>query len=381
MKVTYIERSPGTWRLRIETGVSPDGRRLFKYETLKGSLDDVQRRRFAILQAHEEQTWTEPSKVTFRAFFAHWIETRRALNKITRTTSENYEKIFRYFLQPLAGKRVQRITSQDVQAIYTRMGRDGVSEGTLIHTHKVVVACFHAIRRANLIKSNVMEEVEAPRRPRMKPKALPAAEAARLLTTLAGEWYEPIVALALATGLRRGEVLGLRWGDVDLDGGRIHVRGQLVQYANASIEWVETKTAAGLRTIAVDAETVDMLRRLRLAAGENRMAVGLGGKLDAAYVFLAQRGNGENPIKPSTLGAAFWRHCRAHGFADFSFHGTRHTHITALLARVGKAGAKAVSQRAGHANLSTTLGVYQTVFEEDDRALADLSSGLFKGKK
>jgi integrase len=118
-----------------------------------------------------------------------------------------------------------------------------------------------------------------------------------------------------------------------------------------------------------------MLRNLRIEAGTARMAAGLGGKLDGVYVFTGFDGG---PVKPGTLGIAFRRHCDGLGLTDFTFHGTRHTHITTLLARVGKAGAKAVSQRAGHADLSTTLEVYQTVFEEDDRALADLSGGLFK---
>ena len=92
-------------------------------------------------------------------------------------------------------------------------------------------------------------------------------------------------------------------------------------------------------------------------------------KLDDAYVF--SRDGGATPYRPAHLGTAFKDHCEAQGLD---------THITTLLQRVGKAGAKAVSQRAGHANLSTTLEVYQTVFEEDDRALADLSAPLFNRK-
>ena len=83
---------------------------------------------------------------------------------------------------------------------------------------------------------------------------------------------------------------------------------------------------------------------------------------------------------PPRAPTAFKDHCEAQGLAGVTFHAVRHTHITTLLQRVGKAGAKAVSQRAGHANLSTTLEVYQTVFEEDDRALADLSAPLFNRK-
>jgi integrase len=379
MKVTYIERSSGTWRLRIENGVTPDGRRLPKYQTLRGTLDDVRRRRFAILAEHEQGTFAVPDKVTFGAFFTQWIETRLALKKITRSPAENYDKMLRYYLQAIAGKRLQRITAQDVQTIYTCMARRGdLSPNTLHHVHAIAGAAFRAARRAKIIKVNVMEEIEAPQKQRAKPRSLTEVQAAKLLASLEGSWIEPVVALTFATGLRRGEVLGLRWFDVDLDGARLNVRGQVVQYRDASVAWVPTKTDAGERSISLAADAVNMLRNLRVACGELRMRLGPGGKLDDAYVF--SRDGGATPYRPAHLGTAFKDHCEAQGLAGVTFHAVRHTHIPTLLQRVGKAGAKAVSRRAGHANLSTTLEVYQTVFEEDDRALADLSAGLFNRK-
>jgi hypothetical protein len=123
MNVTYLERKSGVWRIRIEMGLDHNGQRQFRYETVRGTEEDARRRRFAILNAHEEGTFAAPDIVTFGAFFEHWVETRLALSKITRTTAENYHKIFRYFLKPLAGKRVQKITSQEIQAIYTGMAK------------------------------------------------------------------------------------------------------------------------------------------------------------------------------------------------------------------------------------------------------------------
>jgi integrase len=380
MKVTYIERSPGAWRLRIENGVTPDGRRLFKYETLHGTLDDVRRRRFAILNEHEEGAFAEPSKVTFGSFFKQRNETRLALKKITRSTAENYENVLRFYLGTIAGKRLQRITAQDIQAIYTEMARrGGLSMTTLHHVHAIVGAAFRAARRAKLIKVNVMEEIEAPQKDRVKPRSLTETQAMSLVTSLDDSWMQPIVALGLATGLRRGEVLGLRWGDVDLDGGRLTVRGQLVQYRDSSVVWSPTKTEAGLRSISLPADALAVIRDVRRATGELRMKLGLGGRLDDGYVFSDD--GGATPHRPARLVEAFRNHCKAAGFKGVTFHAVRHTHITTLLQRVGKAGAKAVSRRAGHADLRTTLEVYQTVFEEDDRALADLSSGLIGGRK
>lgn len=378
MFVTYIERSPGVWRLRIEIGKDDAGKRMFRYETVRGTEDDAGRRRYAILQAHEENNFATPSKVTFGAFFRHWVDTRRALGKITRTTAENYDKMLHYFLQPLAGKPVQRVTAQHVQAIYTEAA-PRVSPGTLAHVHKILAAYFHAARKAKVITVNIMEEVEAPKRVRVKPKAIKEDRAAALVASLDGHWMQGIVALSLVTGLRRGEACGLRWNAIDFTEAKLHVLGQLVQYADQSVEWTPAKTDAGLRSISLGAEAVELLRDMRRAAAERRLALGQGGKLDDAYVFV--RDDGVTPIKPGTLGSMLRRHCDEHGFKDFSFHVARHTHLTHLLARVGKSGAKAVSQRAGHADLTTTLSIYQTVFEEDDRALADMTGGLIGRRK
>jgi integrase len=333
MKVTYIERSPDTWRLRIETGVAPDGRRLFKYETLRGTIDDVRRRRFAILNEHEQGTFAEPSKVTFGGFLTQWIETRLALKKITRSTAENYSNVLNFYLGTIAGKKLQRITAQDIQAIYTAMAARGdLSMTTLHHVHAIAGAAFRAARRSKIIKVNVMEEVEAPQRERVKPRSLTEAQAAKVLASLEGSWMEPVVALGFATGLRRGEVLGLRWGDVDLDGGRLHVRGQLVQYQDASVAWVPTKTDAGTRTISLPADAVNMLRNLRVAAGELRMKLGGGGKLDDGYVF--SRDGGSTPYRPKHLGEAFGDHCEAAGLPGVTFHaGPPHAHHDAAPAR------------------------------------------------
>lgn len=252
MKITYIRRGAESWRLRIEDGVNADGSRKFRYETIRGTEEDAQRRRFAILQAHDEGSWAAPEKVTFGAFFEQWVDNRLALGKTTRTTAENYRKMYQYYLRDtIGGLRLQRVTAQNLQSIYSEMAKRGLSMTTVNHVHVIAGACIRAARRAKLLKSNIMEEVEAPAANRSKPKALDESAAVELLQSIEGHWMEPIVALALATGLRRGEVLGLRWSDIDLAGARLHVRGQMKEYQDGSTEWSAPKTESALRTVSL----------------------------------------------------------------------------------------------------------------------------------
>lgn len=397
MRVSYIERSPGVWRLRIETGRSapseqhPTGERQFSYETVKGTEEDAQRRRFDILRSHEEGSFAKPEKLTVSGFLgrpiadpkahSYWVAQRLALGKIGRSTADNYQMVFDCYLIPaLGGKRLQKVEAHDVQALYTRLLTAGeLSRSSVCHVHRVVSAAFKSARKSRLIVVNPMEEVEAPKSVRPKPKALEQADMVKVIDACEGNWKWPIAVIGFGAGLRRGEVLGLRRKDVDLAGARLHVRGQLVQYQDGTTEWKEPKTETGVRTVSLSPELVDVLRDVLREGLEARMRGGVGsGGLDDAPVFSF---DGCAFIAPAKLSKSFGRLCDTIGLPEFTFHGTRHTHGTALLKKVGKAGAKAVSQRLGHSDIVVTLSVYQTVFEEDDRELADLMPSVTGRKR
>lgn len=385
MKITYLERAPGTWRLRIETA-GPTGARAFAYETVHGDEEAARRRRFELLQEHEQGTWAKPEKILFSAYLDRWTEQRLALGVIGRSTYEVQASILRVYVKPaLGGKRLQAITSSDIQRLYVDLlttptrNRERLSNSFVRLIHRTLGTVLKDARKTRLIRVNPMEEVTPPERVRARAgKAITVEAALRLADDLRGHWLEPVVMLALGTGLRRGEACGLRWRDMDLDARKLYVRGQIVGYLDGTLEWKEPKSAAGVRTIGLPPELVDMLRARRREAAEHRMAAGLGGGLEDAYVFTR---DGIEPVRPDTVTRAFREFCDAHGLPQFTFHGTRHTHATHMLKAVGRGGAKAVSQRLGHASIDITLDVYQTVFESDDNELADLASGLLKGRE
>jgi integrase len=386
MKVTYIERTPGTWRLRIEGGRGTDGRRQFSYETIRGAKEDAERRRFEILHAHEEGTWAKPDKILFGAFLDRWVEQRRALGVICRTTAEKQEQMLRWYIKPaLGGKRLQAVTGSEIQSIYTDLLtkptrlREHLNPSVVRLLHQTLVTAFKGARKAKLIKTNPMEEVTPPPLGRRSnPKALDMAGVAKALQELRGHWLEPIAIVGFAGGMRRGELCGLKWRHVAANGTTVRVEGQVVQYYDRSLEWKVPKSESGVRNIALPPEAADVLRRLRRDAIERSMGAGFGGKIDDAYVFTR---DGANPLTPDNLTGSFAEFFDAHGLPDFTLHGTRHTHATALLKAVGREGAKAVSQRLGHADVMVTLSVYQTVFEEDDVELGDMASGIFGNGK
>jgi integrase len=392
MHVTYIKRSRGAWRLRIETKSAPiaehpRGERLFSYETVRGVEGDARKRRTEILRAHKGGSFALPDNLTVAGFLgrpigepkalSYWVAQRLALGNICRSTAENYQAMLDSHVIPkLGATKLQKLTSHEVQGVYTAMLKDGLHAST-VQLHRIVRCALKGARKTRLIVVDPMDEVEAPKPVKVTPKATDAAGMARILGACEGNWKWPIAVTAFGCGLRRGEVLGLRHKDVDLAAGKLYVRGQLVKYRDGSLEWKAPKTAAGARTVAISAELVSVLRDVIRPTLEARMRSGMGAAgLDDAPVF-ARDGAW---INPGALSQGFAALCDRIGLPAITFHGARHTHATMLLQRVGKSGAKAVSQRLGHSDIVVTLRVYQTVFEEDDRELADLM-GTIAGKR
>jgi integrase len=381
MHVTTKEMKPGVWRIRIETGKDKEGKRLFKYETLHGTKDDAGRRRYEILNAHEEGTFAAPDKVTLSVYFKRWNKYRQVAKQISRSSAETYATWFRLYIEPdLGGMRVQKIEGAHIQALYTKLlvseGRKKpLSQNTVFAVHALVAEMFVSIRKAKIVRVNPLEEIDPPAPEKREPKAIEEARAIELLETLAGDWKEPVAFLGFGAGMRRGELSGLRFRACLLDAATIRVEGQIVEYRDGTWEWLAPKSEAGVRTIAIDENLVDMLRRLKVESKENYLKLGIPWTEDA-YVFTR---DGHAPVLPNYLGHSFSDHCAKHGLPAFTLHGTRHTHLTALLKRVGKEGARAVQERAGHSDITTTLRTYQKVFENDRRELAGLTSTLTKG--
>ncbi|MEE9544053.1 MAG: site-specific integrase [Rhodospirillales bacterium] len=187
------------------------------------------------------------------------------------------------------------------------------------------------------------------------PKLLSAAKSTRL--------HVPVI-LALTTGMRRGEVLAIRWQDIDLDGAVLTVIQSLEQ-TKAGLRFKPPKSKKSRRRISLSPLTVDALRRHKVKQLEERLALGLG-KNDSGLVFTTVEGE---PVNPRKFSKDFYWIVKRSKIKRVTFHGLRHTHITQLL----KDGEhiKVVSERVGHSSIAITLGVYGHVIPgmDEDTAL------------
>jgi integrase len=191
-----------------------------------------------------------------------------------------------------------------------------------------------------------------------------APQLRRFLDHVRDDRLYPAWRLAATTGMRRAEVLSLRWVDVDLDAGRLAVRQAYISI-DGGAQFSEPKTRQSRRTIDLDARTVEMLRAWADEQGDERQAWASAGE-DHGLVFTREDGS---PIPPDHFSRAFRRHAMAAGLRPIRLHDLRHTHASLLLA--SGINPKVASERLGHHSVAFTLDVYSHVVPGMQSAAAE----------
>jgi integrase len=263
---------------------------------------------------------------------------------------------------------LQAVTGADLDRLYSKLLRDGGSEGrplaasTVRDVHRTLHKAYRDAGRWQLVERNPCERAEPPRMSRVVDDARAAVAVwtpEQLVTFLEhsrGHYLGTLFHLAAATGMRRSELCGLSWDSVDLARAELRVRAKVVRSPEGYRVEASTKTAAGSRRVALDAGTLDVLRRYRAEQDRVRGLVGVRPLRDAELVFTSLEGG---HVSPEAVSQAFRRLVRSSGLPPIRFHDLRHTHATLLL-QAGEP-VKVVSERLGHASAVVTLGVYAHV--------------------
>ena len=302
------------------------------------------------------------------SYCRHWIENIAPTSRAA-ITLERYNTLLRAHIIPgLGAIELQKLDGTAIDKFYASRREMGLASLTLRHIHSLLGQIFaSAVKAKKLIRSPTADIQTKPKAKRRdKIEVLDEAELAALLDHLKGHWLYTPTLLAASTGLRRGEVVGLRWQDIDMKLGTLQVT-QAVEQVGGKLNLKTPKTARSARTIKIPAALVAELERHRKEQLEQRLKLGLGGRPE--LVFTSPLGE---MLQPNSFSEAFAN--KAVAIKPVTFHCLRHTHITLLL----KSGVPVhiVSARAGHAKPSITLDTYCHLLGGEDNDAAKQAEAI-----
>lgn len=348
------KRSEKSWAIVIECGKDPlTGKRKRLKKAFRGNKRDAEKELARLLMEIEQGFYIEPSKLTTSEYLKKWHEDY-CKNKLASSTCENYWIILDKHLIPALGAiPLSKLKPLHIQDYYAKALSKGLSLRSVQYHHAILRKALQQAVKWKLIPYNPADGAESPRPQRKEQNVLPAEKVNEFLERISGDPFYPLIYTALWTGMRRGELLGLRWRDVDLKGKSINVV-QSLRWVAGECRFEDVKTEKSRRNIPIPDALVTFLKKLRKEQAEIKLRQE--NYQDYGLVFCRPDGA---PWCPSTITHHFHDLAKNAGFPDLRFHDLRHTHATLLL----KQGVhpKVVQERLGHASITTTMDIYSHV--------------------
>lgn len=362
------QRKNGTWSAVVDLGWK-NGKRTRK--TVYGKTrKEVAHKLTDLLKTRKDGLPIPVGTETVEAFLLRWLEAAKPT--IRPRTWQRYEEYVRLHAVPALGRvRLVNLAPHHLQLLYSERLTTGCSPQTVVHLHRVLHRALGQAVRWGAVARNVTELVDPPRVSRKEMRALSPDEARRLLDAAGGTRFEALYTVAVTTGMRQGELLGLRWQNVDLDTRKLHVVGSLQNMTGEGWKIVEPKTARSRRLVVLSELGTQSLRRHRATQAETRLRRGDAWE-DNDLVFSNSFGR---PINPQYLLNRSLRPLLAKAnLPKVRFHDLRHTAASLLLDQ--GIHPKIVSEMLGHSTVAITLDLYSHVTPSMQAQAADALDAL-----
>lgn len=379
------KRGKNSWRLVVSGGFDKDGKRIKYTRNVTASSETEAKKLLALFVAEIEKGQFIPSKLTFADFVERWLRDYAETNLAPKTLFR-YKQILESRILPAMGHiKIEQIKPNHLLAFYKNLQEDGIradgkpgglSEKTISQHHRIISSILQDAVQWQVIPFNPASRVKPPKVTKKQAAYYDEEQTAVLLEAVSNEplKYQVIINLAIATGLRRGELMGLEWKDINFNKQTLEVR-QASQYVPGKGTFTkEPKNETSKRLIAIPASIVALLNKYKASQNEERLAAG--DKWKGSDKFFTTW-NGE-PMHPDTISKWFPKFLKRHGLPPIPFHGLRHTSATLLIAQGTPL--KNVSSRLGHANISTTGDIYAHALKSADREAADKLDNIFTKK-
>lgn len=294
-------------------------------------------------------------------------------HRLRSSTWSRYEEYIRVHVVPQVGRvPLSKLSPQHLDRLYDNRLRAGLSTTTVLHIHRVIHRALEHAVRYGLVARNVAKLVDPPQARHFEMAVLSVEQVHRLLDAAGGPPLEALIAVAVSTGMRKGELLALQWSAVDVERRVISVKGTL-QRVDGELRMVQPKTRKSRRQVELSDFAVAALRRHKAAQAQQRLLVG-------------SDWNANDLVFPNVYGrpqegwhlvySRFYRLLDKAGLPRIRFHDLRHTAATLMLSR--GVHPKIVSEMLGHSTIAITLDLYSHVTPTMQRQAADAMDELMR---
>jgi integrase len=382
---SIFKRPNGTWTGQITIGTDPETGKLKRMSFSGKTRKEVKDKMTAAMADMQRGTFVEPNDLTIEQWLNMWLYDYMKPH-LRPSTWSSYEMIIRLYITPRIGTIfLKNLQPEQLQLFYNDLlesgradGKGGLSNKTVREVHSVIHGALKQAVKNNLVIRNAAEATAPPRKIKHEMQTIDADQVVQFLNCARNDRLYAAFLLEFNTGIRRGELLGLQWKDVDLETGTISICRSLVRIYNkgkTELSFQEPKTAAAKRTLPITAEVVAALKNHKKQQIEERLAFGSEYE-DNDLVFCSPKGT---PLDPRSFTRHFDTLLNKAGLPHIRFHDARHTVATLLLEQ--NEHPRVVQELLGHSDISTTLGTYSHVSSDLKRKAAEKLSAVLAQNK
>lgn len=363
---SIYRRKDGRWAASIT--LESRKRKTFYGKTRR----EVQEQLAKALHEQQQGTLATGSRQTVKAFLLNWMEDVHKQN-IRLGSQRRYTSLLKNHILPEIGHiPLQKLTAQQVQALYTRKLKSGLSVSMISGIHALLHKALDQAVKWKLVSINVCDAVSVPTKPKHENHPLTPEQAKKLLEAARSHRLETLLTVALATGMRKGELLSLRWADVDFEDMSLQVKRTFLGKYKGENKENEPKSASGRRNIPLAQFAVDALKQHRVRQLEAHLQVG-DAWVDRDLVFCKHNGDF---IALTTFHELFKALLRDAGLPNIRFHDLRHSAATILLSM--GVDMKVIQQILGHSNYAITANIYSHVLQSMSREAMQKMDDAFR---
>jgi integrase len=372
-----LARGKDKYLIRIFTGRDSTGKRHYHSETFHGKKKAAQEHLRTLLTKLKTGQPLRQTKDSFSTFLDEWLQATKPT--VSEASLEHYAEALEYWVRPKLGRiQLTQLEAADIQALYTQLAEAGLAASTIGFVHTLLTSAFKLAALRRKIAHNPMVGVTTPNKGKKKrePVAMEPEQVAQFLAAAEGSRLGALFILAFHTGCRPGELLGLKWGDLNAAKRTLRIQRTIVWRKGGDWYLKDPKTALSRRALPLTTNLVELLAQQRTRQLEERMRAGKAWS-DHGFIFANEVGE---PYAQWNLRYQCKEILKAAGLPlHFNPYSTRHTTATLLIG--GGTNPKIVQERLGHAKVAITLQTYTHVMPGMQEEASEEIERLLSGKK